>query len=250
MNALPFVQFLSELKLDRLIPAPDRFYTSAAGSIFAAAAFGAVYGLVGRVIYPNARISPLHYAIWFTTAFQIKYSVNFIENQFEKFMGVGAYLDELEKAPEDELDLEDRIRCHCWKVIQFRNTALKKIDGAISGIFNIRPYQVVTADNVSDASFLEMCRYRVWRVFKWTILDTISFSIAYRLTNGMGFTLPARTSVPLFIVMSSIVRDILLIPSLYLYARFCNDLAEELGESDQRASHYRAVWLRNILPAL
>ena len=45
-------------------------------------------------------------------------------------MGVAAYFHELEKVPEDELDVQDQIRYHCWKIIHLRNAALKKIDEA------------------------------------------------------------------------------------------------------------------------
>lgn len=246
---MPFLQIFDQLKLERYLPAPDRFYKSA-GSMVAAAAFGAAYGLIGRVVYPQAGINPLHYAIWFTVAYQIKYCFNLIENHFEEFMGVAAYFHELEKVPEDELDVQDQIRYHCWKIIHLRNAALKRIDEVFSYVFRIRPYQEVKEDNVEDASFLEMCRYRIWRVFKSALLDTLSSAAAYRLTNSMGFTLPDRTSVPLFLIMRSLVLDILLIPSLHLYARFCNQLADELGEGDQNASQLRAKWLKDILPAL
>ena len=83
---MPFLQIFDQLKLERYLPAPDRFYKSA-GSMVAAAAFGAAYGLIGRVVYPQAGINPLHYAIWFTVAYQIKYCFNLIENHFEELHG-------------------------------------------------------------------------------------------------------------------------------------------------------------------
>ena len=102
---------------------------------------------------------------------------------------------------------------------------------------------------MGDASFCEMRRYRIWPVFKSTIIDTISSRIAYQLTNTRGFTLPYHASATLFIVVRSIVKDILL-PALYIYARVCSQLANELGEGNPRAAAYRVVWIRRFLSSL
>ena len=65
MNELAFAQFVMYIPFYEYLPAPDRFYTSAAGSLAGAALLGAATGLVGRVIYPTSGISPLHYSIGF-----------------------------------------------------------------------------------------------------------------------------------------------------------------------------------------
>ena len=243
------LQLLSQFDWVHYVPTPDRFFKSA-GSIVAAAAFGAGYGLAGRIVYPNAGIVPLHYAIWFTVAFQIKYTINLVANQFTEFMSRGAPIDEWENVSEDDLTWREQIRSRYWKLVCLKDTSLKNMDEVLSRLFNIRPYQEVKGDNVYDASFVEMCRYRVWGVFKSTIVDSVSWALAYRLTNSMGFSLPSWTAVPHLIILRSIVQDILLIPSLHMYARFCNDLADELGDSDQRTAKFRAEWLRKLLPAL
>ncbi len=229
--------------------APDRFYNGA-GSAITAAAIGGVYGLIGRVIYPKAGISPLNYAIWFLLAYQIKLAINLLETRFDDFIGVGAYLEALERVPEDQLDLKDQFRYHCWKVIQLKQKCVKVADQIFSRIFHIRPYQEVTPENVQNASFLEMCRYRIWPVFKSTILNTLSFSLAYKLSNKMGFTLPARTSASLLYVIQSIIKDIILVPALYIYVAFCNRLADNLGEGGEVAEAYRSYWIRRFLPVL
>jgi hypothetical protein len=215
-----------------------------------AAATGYVYGLAGRVVYPNTGISPLHYSIWFTLAFQIKQFVHLLEGNFHDFLGVRSYLEQLEELSEDELDLSDLLRYHCWKIIQLKNHVLQTIDGIFVSALNIRPYDEITPDNVEEASFLEMCRYRIWPVFKLAVLETVSFSVAYRLCNSMGFSLPARTAVPLIVVISSIIRDIILIPALYCYAHWCNEIADQIEDSNEEVSAYRAKWFRFCLPSL
>jgi hypothetical protein len=215
-----------------------------------AAAIGGVYGLIGRVVYPKAGISSLNYAFWFACAFQIRECINLLEFRFEKFMGVSAYFERLEKIPEDRLDLKDKIRYHCWKVVHLKNYCLQTLDQLACKIFSIRPCQEVRANNVENASFLEMCRYRIWPIFKSTLIDTMSSGLAYRVSNGMGFTLPKQASAALFIVIRSIIKDILLIPALYVYARVCSQLAEELQEEDKHSVVYRVVWIQRFLPPL
>lgn len=241
------MEFLTHFK--QYIPAPDRLY-SAAGSIFVAAAIGASYGLIGRVMRPNAGFSPLNFALWFTIAYQIKHYVHFSEKYFVRFLGVKSYLKELEHVPEDELDLEDQVRYHCWRVIQIKNTVINKIDAVFSKLCQIRPFIGVTADNVKEASFLEMCRYRIWKVFKSTILELISSRIAFHFSNAMGFKIPIDTSVQLFIVIQSIIREILLIPALHIYVRVCNHLVDHMGEKDKDGAYLRAQWISSLLPSL
>lgn len=245
-----FSQFIPSIQINQFLPAaPARFYSSA-GSTVVAAAIGGAYGFIARILHPTAGISPLHYAIWFALAFQIKEFVYAIENQFEDFLEVEAYLEKLEQTPEDELDLDDLIRYHCWKVIHLKNRVIRAIDSVFTTIFQIRPYDEINEDNVEEASFVEMCRYRIWPVFVSTLLDTASFALAHYFSNGMGFTIPDRTAVPLLIVIRSIVKDIIIVPALYVYARFCNKMADNLEESDERSSRYRAKWIRWCLPTL
>ena len=241
MNELAFAQFVTYIPFYEYLPAPDRFYTSAAGSLAGAALLGAATGLAGRVIYPTSGISPLHYSIWFSIAFEIKYGYDCVKAYLEQLLKKGPSLKGTE---DEELGWGDCLRRHYWRLIARKDSSLEAVDGVVSRLLNIRPYTEIHAENVANASFIEMCRYRVWRVFKATIIDTICFALAYRLTHRIGFSLPGRTSVPLFIVLRSLVRDILLIPSLHLYARFCSELAED--EKYQE----RAQWLRSILPAL
>lgn len=249
-NSSSFTSFISQFHFTDFLPAaPDRF--SSVGSTLLSAAIGGAYGLIGRVIYPKAGISPLHYAIWFVLAFQIKQFILSAQCHFGNFLGVKDYLEELENVPEDELDLHDLVRYHSWKVIQLKNHVLHVIDQFFYQIFDIRPYEEIDAENVEEASFLEMCRYRMWPIFKLTVLETLSFALAHRLLNAMGFTIPSQTAVPLFIIIRSVVRDIILVPAVYVYARLCNKLADHLDDgSDEKAAAYRANWIKWCLPAL
>jgi hypothetical protein len=240
---------MTYFNLNHFIPAPHRLY-SFGGSTFVAAGIGYGYGLIGRAVYPKAGITPLNYAIWFAVAYQIKQCIDLTENRFQNFLRFKAYLEDLERTPEDQLDLKNQIRYHCWRVIQLKNNCLNAIDQAVSRIFRIRAYHAVTEANVQDASFLEMCRYRMWRVFKSTVIDNVSSLLAYQLTNRVGFTLPNHTAVPFFIVIQSIIKDVLLVPALYFYARTCNQIANDIGEGDKIAAGYRESWIRYFLPVL
>lgn len=242
--------------INRLLPAvPSRFFTSV-GSTFLAAALGGAYGLIGRVVYPKAGISPLHYSVWFALAFQIKEFIIAIESNFDHFLGVKDRLEKLEQVPEDELDVNDLIRFHTWKFIQLKNHFIQRVDDIFSKITRIRPFDEVDQDNVAEASFLEMCRFRIWPVFKATILDGMSFSIAHHLSNGLGFTLPNATAVPLLIVIRSIFKDIILVPALHIYVRICNQIANQLDDDSTEDDHhensinYRAKWIHKCLPSL
>lgn len=235
--------------LDRFIPNPQKLYAKSYSTV-AAAAFGAVYGLVGRVIYPQAGIIPLNYAVWFAIAYQIKQIVHLLESTFDQFLGIGTYLDELEEMDEYDLDLTDRIRCRCWQAVWMKNQCLQSIDEIVSQCLHIRPYQDIKPDNVQDASFLEMCRYRMWPIFRRTVLDTVSFAVAYRGCNVIGLILPARTAVPLLILIRSVVKDILLIPALHIYARICKQVVDEVEDDDPDAHPYRAKFLQYVLPSL
>lgn len=219
--------------LDLCFPAPYYFY-SVAGSVVTAPALGLSYGLIGRVTYPNAGIIPMNYAIWFTIAYQIKYVIQKLENLFEQYLGVKAYLKTLEKTPEDQLDLQNKFRVRCWKVIRFKNRVIKKVDDFFSKMFKIRLSCEVTEANVDKASFLEMCRYRIWKVFKMAVYDTISSALAYPLTNRLGFLLPEKTAVPIFLIIRIFFTNIVLIPSIYLFLR----------------STTRFQWTRDYIPAL
>ncbi len=232
---------------DRLIPNPQKLYSKSCSNV-AAAAFGAVYGLIGRAIYPQAGIIPSHYAVWFAIAYQIKQCVQSIEANFDQFLGIGAYLNKLE-ADEDQLDLTNRIRYRCWQAVHTKNQCLQSIDRIVCKCLHLRPYQDIKKDNVQDASFLEMCRYRMWPVFKRTVLDTISFAVAYRFCNQIGLTLPARTAVPFLLVIRSIVKDILFIPALHMYARLCKKAADHVDD-DPEAHPYRTKFLQYVLPSL
>lgn len=242
-------QLVTNYNLQHYFPAPERFY-SPASSMFVAAGLGYGYALIGRVVYPNTGIIPAHYAIWFTVAFQIKYCITHLENRFEKFMGVEHYIEKLQEVPEEELKVSDQLRYHIWKVIKLKDLAVKKIDAVFSGIFHIRPYMEIKEENVDKASFIEMCRYRVWSVFKLTILNSVSSVLAYHLTKEMGFSLPSRTSVQLFIVIQSIVVNILFVPAVYTYFNFCNALIDWLGEGDEKADYLRKSWIGYFLPKL
>lgn len=246
-SSVSFTQFIPDTNLNHYLPS---FYSSAS-STFTAAAVGGMYGLVGRVMYPNAGISPLHYAVWFVLAFQIKHFVFSMENRFDRFLCGKVCLQKLEEVSEDESNLEDLVRYHCWEVIQLKDGTLHIIDDFFCKMVNIRPSQEVTADNVEEASFIEMCRYRIWPVFKTTILDTVSFAIAYRFANHMGFTISNYSAVPILIVIRSIVKDIILIPALYVYIRMCNQIADHLRKDQTDAfSNHRATWIRWCLPSL
>lgn len=238
------------LNWQHFIPAPDRLFSSA-GSFVMAPVIGGIYGLIGRVIYPNAGIYPTNYAIWFAIAYQIKECIDLLGNYCDSFMGLGTYFDELEHVNEDQLDLKDQIRYHCWKIIHLKNQFLNHIDRFAVKLLGIRPYKDVTQDNVKDATFSEMCRFRIWKVFRSTITETLSSAIAYQIAGSIGFKLPSRTAVPLFIVIRSIVRDILLVPGLHVYARFCNQLADELSDDDDHhAASLRTHWMLRFLPDL
>jgi hypothetical protein len=256
MNDLFLGQLLREVKWESFIPDPSHFYSSAnifccsAGSMVAAAAFGGTYGLIGRVIYPQAGIIPFHYAIWFTVAFQIKTCINLLESHFALFLSLEKYFEKLESVSEHGFGIKDRIRYQCWKVIHLRTAVMTAVDDCFSWMFNVRPSYEVTSNNVEDSSFTEMCRFRIWKVFKATILDTVSSSLAWQMTTRMGFSLPNKTAVPLFIIIQSIVSGIFLLPSLHIYMRFCDHVANGIGGHDKPGAQIRAKWLSNYLPAL
>lgn len=241
---------IPHLDITHFLPVvPDRIFSSVRSGVVAAGA-GYAYGYIGRVIYPNSGISPLNYAVGFALAFQIKQFAVLLEDDFRDFLGVGNYLENLEKLSESELDLEDFVRCRCWKMIQFKNQILKEIDCICVKVLHIRPYEEVTKKNVEESSFLEMCRYRIGPVFKLAVLEMLSFSISYRLSNGMGFSLPPRTSAPLIVVISSIINEIIFIPGLYVYVRWSNQVGDQIDGNDAYLSAQRAKWIRSCLPPL
>lgn len=246
MFNLPFDRLLT-FDFFRFAPQPDRLY-GLAGSTVLAAVIGCTYGLIGRVVYPSSGIYPLNYALWFAVAFQINHFINKIDFSFKKFIHRGNYFQEGISVTRS--NLEGIIRRKCWKMNRLKNKYLLSLDYLVCQILHIRPYYKIKRSNVYDASFFEMCRYRVWKVFKSTIIDTASSMIAYRLLVKAGITLPGRTAVPFFIAIRSIVTEVLLIPALYFYARLCSELVGELGNGSQKAARYRALWIRKLLPAL
>jgi hypothetical protein len=237
---------IANLNLSSYISAPERFFPgpekiySVAGSIsmLAAPAVGAGYGLIGRAVYPDAGIIPLHYAVWFSVAYLIKYCVLRIENYYEQFMGVQHYLEGLQKVHPEKLAILDKLRCHIWKITQFKNTVVKEVDEVFCGLFHVRPYTEVTAENVAHASFAEMCRFRVWSVVKATMLNVASTILAYHLTLSMGFSLPNQTDVQLFLIIQSVALSILFVPALHHYL----DVS--------KVDHERRPWFCQFLPAL
>lgn len=226
------LSYLTSLNLfDLCFPAPFYVY-SFAGSIVVASALGAAYGLIGRVSYPSAGISPLNYAVWFTVAYQIKTVIDKIENYFEN--GLKDYLKGVENIPEDQLKVQNNLKVRLWKVIRFKNSLVTKVDGYFSSIFKIRPYQEVYQEDVNQASYLEMCRYRIWKVFKLAVYDTLSSAAAFSLLNRAGLFLPEKTVVPIFLIVRTILFNIVLIPTLHLYFRWTD----------------RFQWARNYLPSI
>ncbi len=238
-----------QVSLDRFIPAPSHLFTSV-GSFGLAAVFGGAYGLIGRAVYPQSGINPINYAVWFVVAYQVKQLFQRLELEGGNFLGARHYFDYLERQDDREMAVSDQLRLTCWKVIVVKDYVLTKIDDCFSYVFNIRPYREITAENVQDASFVEMSRFRLWNVFKSTILDNTSFSLAHGLTHRMGFTLPLHTSIPLFILVQSIAKNIFLIPMMYKYMNFCNHLAAEIDEGAASTPSQRAEWLKRILPPL
>lgn len=248
INFIPnSIKFYSA-NLTNLIPTPSRLYSSA-GSSLVAALIGGGYGLIGRVIYPQAGIFPVNYAIWFAVAFQIKECINLLETRVENYMHLGKYLVKLERISEDSLDLEDKILCRCWKLIQFKNKCIRAIDVVVTKIFQIRLAQEIKKAEIHDACFIEMCRYRVWRVFKSTIINTLSFALAHRFTSVIGFILPNHTIVPLLLLIQSIFVDIIVVPFLHIHARWGNQIVDLIDRNGNNLA-YRERWIRRFLPTL
>lgn len=229
---LPASQYLSSLHIQQYFPAPEWLCKTAASSLILAGAVGGAYGLIGRVVYPRAGIIPLHYSLWFALAYLISSCVRHVENRFEQFMGK----PNIENQKPSDMDVFDQIRYHAWRVILVRDAALKKIDALFSRLFRVRAYDEVNEQNVRAASYVEMCRYRVWSVFKSTVLYEVSTFSAYQLTRAIGFSLPSRTAVPLLIAIGSIVGEILLVPALY-------KLADSIDEGEERGNTKLHAWL-------
>ncbi|WP_068469205.1 hypothetical protein [Candidatus Protochlamydia phocaeensis] len=230
--------------LVRFLPAPDHVYSSAQ-SIGMAAAAGALYGLGVRVLYSQNNWAPLSYAACFVLAYQIKQSCMWLGKR-----GLD-YIAEAEQLQHSSvLSSKDRLRVYAWKVIQSYQGLVRRIDEAVSRLLGIRPSYSVTQDNVKEASFLEMCRFRIWSVFRDTILNQISFSIAYRFSNRVGLHLSNRGAVPLFLIIQGIVQNILFIPLLYKYAHFCNRLAGHLDKDAVSTVPQRAKLIGSFLPPL
>ena len=244
MNYSTLAHYLSFNIWKDFIPAPKGVY-SFAGSAFGALGIGYAYGFMARAVYPKVGIVPFHYAVWFGVAFQIKQLIQLNAFLFKKFLSSRSYLEKLKNLPDDELSLKNQARRYCWKVIDCKNRCLQAVDGVVCRLFNIRPHQEIKADNVQKASFIEMCRYRIWPVFKSTLLDTVSSSIAHSLVNRLGFTLPVQTVVPLFIWIRSIMQNIILIPALHVQIRFYKQLM-----IDGVSITPRREWIQQFLPVL
>lgn len=254
----PLLNFLPLSHLASYFHTPDKLYSSA-GSALAAAGIGAGAGLVGRAVYPDSGIVPLHYSVWFGLAYQIKSFITLVESRFDGFMDIGAYIEFLEQIPEDALDFKDQFRYNAWKIIRYKTVVLNKIDQLYCYVFSVRPYAQVTVDNVYQSSFMEMCRYRVWKVFKSTIVDAVSISLAYHLCNATGFILPARSSAPLILIIQSITVRIIMVPALYCYINAWNkknvpavDAAEGENATPIQAIALpkRILWLNKLLPEM
>jgi len=238
------------MSISDFLPATPNRFASSVGSTFMAAVWGGAYGLLARAIHSDAKISSLHYAAWFSLAFQLKECICLIEGRFDSFLRVKAYLNCLENLKEDKLNLRDLVCYHFWKVIQLKNSILQRMDQICIALLNIRPFEEVDTSNIEEASFFEMCRYRIWPVFKTTVLETVSFALAHSLLKKMGFILTDRTAVPYLLVIRSIVKDIIFVPALYIYLKLCNRMADRLDEEDEHASSYRVKWMRFYLPDL
>lgn len=234
------------ISLNHLLPDPASLFQSV-GSMGLAAAAGAGYGVVARFISPNTGIYPIHYAAWFVVAYKIKEILNHCEEQAGIFIGNE---EPQSDASFIEQSFAEKVRLTIWKTIHFKNSLLHAIDGIFCIALNMRPFCEVTAANVEDASFIEMCRFRMWNVFKTTILDFVSILSTHRLVQLAGLSLPARTSVPFFLMVQTIVQNILLAPILYKYLNFCDHLAAELDLESARIAAERARWIRDWLPSL
>ncbi|MBA2368285.1 MAG: hypothetical protein H0V82_04590 [Candidatus Protochlamydia sp.] len=234
------------LSLNRLLPDPTSLFQSA-GSLGLAAVAGAGYGMAARILYPNSGIYPTHYALWFILGYKIKEIVCICDEQAQIFIGAAI---PREDALWLERSLTQKGRLIAWKAIHLKNLLLKPIDRILCYTLNLRPFNEVTSSNVAEASFLEMCRFRMWNVFKTTIFDFVSILSAHRLTQLAGISLPSRTSVPLFLMVQTIAQNILLAPLLYKYLNFCDHVAAELDLESARIASERARWIRNWLPSL
>jgi hypothetical protein len=234
--------FIAQLPaLSQLHITPNMFY-GRAGSILTAAVMGGCYGLVGRVISPKANIRPLNYVVWFSVAFQIK--------SLMETLGILSW-KKLNQAPRSSYS-KRRARLHhyFWQLTAQLKIKARKIDATFSEIFHIRPFHELNQANIEDAKFLEMCRYRIGKVFKNTLLDMISFNVAHYFTRKAGIFLPQRTIVPLFIIGRSIIKDIVIIPCLHIYRRVFNDVIASLEKKTQWDISRRIEWMHVWIPAL
>ena len=234
------------LSINRLLPDPASLFQSV-GSMGLAAAAGAGYGVVARFIAPNAGIYPLNYAVWFVVAYKIKEILNLCEEQANIFLGNETQQSDLSI---QTISWADSVHQTVWKMIHIKNTLLGAIDRLFCLVLNMRPFNEVTSANVEEAAFFEMCRFRMWNVFKTTVLDFISIIGAHRLLLLARLSLPARTSVPFFLMVQTVVQNILLAPLLYKYLNFCDHLAAELDLESARIAAERARWIRDWLPSL
>jgi hypothetical protein len=228
-----------ESTINRFVTTPTYLFNQADSSHFALV-IGGTYGLLGRAVFPQKGINPINYAIWFVVAFQIKKLIQNWETQLSQNLNSDA-------AP-NEHKLLPRIRQYYRSGRDFKDMVLNKVDTAVCFLFGLRPYDQITKENVQDALFLEMCRFRLWNVFKSTIIDNASFAIARTVTHQLGFTLPSHTSIPVFLATEVIIRNIVCLPLIYKYMDFSNRL--EIDVSPVSTPSERASVFKQLLPAL
>ncbi|MCE2983723.1 MAG: hypothetical protein LW832_09190 [Parachlamydia sp.] len=230
--------------LNLLMPDPSSLFKPI-GSWGLAAIAGGTYGYIARSISPNDGIYPAHYALWFIVAYRIKETLDEWEDHFNAYLG-----DSTPAINWTEADSKERFRLLYWKVLERKSEVVKATDWVFGFLFGLRPFEEVTEANVSQSSFLEMCRYRTWNVFKLTIKDHISILSSHRIMQLAGFALPAHTRVPFFLTAEILVKNILLVPFLYRYLNVCDRMAAGLELEAATALAERAQWIRSWLPKL
>lgn len=227
--------------INRVITTPSYLYNQVE-TVGLAAVAGGTYGLVGRKIFPKTGINPINYAVWFIVAFQIK-------KVFEQWELQALQTLNAKFSPEIlESNFIKQTRYYYRIGTYLKDILLSKIDLCFSYVFSIRCCHLVTQENVQDASFLEMCRFRVWNVFKSTIIDNASFAIARVVTHHLGFALPMHTSIPIFLAIETIIQNIILVPLIYKYMDFCNHL--DLDVNLFSTPSERAAIFKRQLPAI
>ena len=216
--------------INKVIPTVNSYF-SAAGSLLLASGVGVAYGLIGRFIYPRAGIYPLHYGIWFGLAFQIKYILTeIIGKRYRKFCELGIHHIENKKDIFAKEGIVDQACTLWWKVIYVRYKTMKAVDKVFSKVFKVRRSREITHANVKDASFLEMCRYRLWPIFKKSVVENVAFSVAYHATTFIGLALPLNTAVSTLLVIHSIAIQIIFVSAFHRYMGICRQKAMQMNQ--------------------